>query len=131
MKILLLLITLFSISIISSQNLDGKQLLEKAIAYHDPYSNWKSFNSSFNVVMDSPNRPIRKSKIEINLPSSFFRLTVNQNEDILVSTLINDKCILTFNGEKDFSDEIKKEYRLDCERASVLKTIIHTFMVYQ
>ena len=121
MKILLLLITLFSISVISSQNLDGKQLLEKAIAYHDPYSNWKSFNSSFNVVMDFPNRPIRKSKIEINLPSSFFRLTVNQNEDILVSTLINDKCILTFNGEKDFSDEIKKEYRLDCERASVLK----------
>ena len=121
MKILFLSISLFFISVINSQNLDGKQLLEKAISYHDPYSKWNSFNSSFNVTMESPKRPIRKSKIELNLPSSFFRLKVNQNENIIESTLKKDKCILLFNGEENFTDEIKKEYRINCKRANILK----------
>ena len=108
MKILFLSISLFFISEINSQSLNGKKLLEKAISYHDPYSKWNSFNSSFNITMESPKRPIRKSKIELNLPSSFFRLKVYQNENIIVSTLTKDKCILSFNGEENFTDEIKK-----------------------
>jgi hypothetical protein len=71
--------------------------------------------------MESPQRSPRKSKIELNLPSSFFRLTVDQNNNIIQSTLSNENCLLLFNGEEFFSDEIKKEYRLDCERAFVLK----------
>ena len=106
---------------VNSQKIDGKDLLEKAISYHDPFSRWESFNSDFYVTMESPQRSPRKSKIELNLPSSFFRLTVDQNNNIIQSTLSSDKCLLLFNGEEFFSDEIKNEYRLDCERASVLK----------
>ncbi len=121
MKNLILLLGFCVTFVVNSQNLDGNQLLEKTIAYHDPYSKWESFNSNFYVTMESPNRSLRKSKIELDFPSSFFRLTVNQNENIIQSTLNKDKCILLFNGEEDFADEIKNEYRLDCERASVLK----------
>ena len=108
---------MFLFSVVNGQNIDGKQLLEKTIAYHDPYSKWKSFNGNFYVTMESPKRPLRKSKIELNFPSSFFRLTVNQKENKTESTLTKDKCTLLFNDEEDFTDEIKKEYRLDCDRA--------------
>ena len=61
--ILIVFLVCFSFSQINSQDFNGKELLEKAISYHDPYSNWGLFNADFVVNMESPNRPKRKSKI--------------------------------------------------------------------
>ena len=109
----------FSLSI--AQEFNGHQLLEKAIAYHDPNSQWNLFNTEFKVTMESPSRPLRKSKILLNIPASFFRLRVNQSENILTSILDKGNCYLEFNGKTDFSEEIQKKYHLDCDRAKFYK----------
>ena len=67
--------------------------------------------------MVSPNRPKRKVKIKINLPSALFRLEVHQNDNILISKLEGAKCYLEFNGKSDLTDEIKAKYNLNCKRA--------------
>ena len=116
-RVLTFFLVCFSFLNINSQDFDGKELLEKAISYHDPYSNWELFNADFVVNMESPNRPKRKSKIKINLPSSIFRIEVHQNENILISKLEGGKCYLEFNGKSDLTNEIKVKYNLDCKRA--------------
>ena len=120
-KILVFLIYALASGSIFSQDLSGNQLLDKAIAYHDPDSKWNTFKADFFVSMESPNRPLRKSKIAIDFPASIFRLEANLNEKIMVSTLVKDECKISFNGSEEFSEEIKKEYRLDCERAFFYK----------
>ena len=39
-RVFIVFLVCFSFSQINSQDFDGKELLEKAISYHDPYSNW-------------------------------------------------------------------------------------------
>ena len=92
-------------------------MLEKAISCHDPYSNWGLFNADFVVNMESPNRPKRKSKIKINLPSEIFRLEVHQNDNIQISKLEQGRCYLKLNGKSDLTSEIKESHNLDCKRA--------------
>ena len=107
-RVFIVFLVCFSFSQINSQDFDGKELLEKAISYHDPYSNWDLFNADFVVNMESPNRPKRKSKIKINLPSEIFRLEVHQNDNIQISKLEEGKCYLEFNGKSDLTSEIKE-----------------------
>ena len=51
------------------------------------------------------------------MPNSYFKLEVFQNQNIITSTIENDSCVIQFNGNENFSKSIKKEYRLDCDRA--------------
>ena len=61
-RVLIVFFICFSFSQTNSQDFNGKELLEKAISYHDPYSNWGMFNADFVVNMESPNRPKEKVK---------------------------------------------------------------------
>ena len=44
-----------------SQELTGKDLLEKTINFHDPKNNWTDFQDSFTVKMITPDEKIRES----------------------------------------------------------------------
>ena len=77
-----------------AQEFTATELLNKSIAYHDPQGVWERFEGSFFVTMESPNRPIRKSKIELDFMESFFRLTVESEENELVSVLKDEECDL-------------------------------------
>ncbi|MDA8877468.1 DUF6503 family protein [Flavobacteriaceae bacterium] len=120
-KVIFFLFYLFGLQWVAAQEFEGSELLDKAIAYHDPQSKWKTFKGDFTVTMETPNRPLRKSNIRIDFPASFFKLEVQQQGNTLVSTLDNEACHLTFNGATDFSESIQKEYRFDCERANFYK----------
>ena len=104
-----------------AQEFKATELLNKSITYHDPKGVWKRFEGSFFVTMESPNRPIRKSKIELDFMESFFRLTVESEENELVSVLKDEECDLLYNGSSDFSEEVAKKNRLTCERAMMYK----------
>jgi hypothetical protein len=49
------------------QELTGSELLAKAIQYHDPNGNWKNFNGTLNITMETPKSANRVSTININL----------------------------------------------------------------
>ena len=118
---ILLNVILFFFLKVTSQDLTGSQLLEKSISYHDPSGVWSSFKSNFVVTMKSPDRPIRRSKIELDISKLFFKLTIEDNGNKLVSTLDNNDCSLSFNGNETFSKEIATKFRLNCERASMYR----------
>ncbi|ALM08307.1 aspartyl-tRNA synthetase [Sediminicola sp. YIK13] len=104
-----------------SQGLTGDQLLQNAIAYHDPNNNWPTFNWVFMVTMETPKKSERKSKVKINLPEQVFSLTVNQEEVSLEYILKGKDCKLRLNGAEEISETQKKTFNLNCDRALMMK----------
>jgi len=119
--LLIILVCLTSQLGLSQQQLTGDQLLEKAIQYHDPNSNWNQFSGDINVVMQTPDSPERDSKITINLPAEYFQVTAKRDTITTTYTINKDDCSIQLNGKGNLSEEALKEHNLSCERASLYK----------
>lgn len=119
-KTLLLLVLIISIKGFS-QELKGNQLLEKAIQFHDPNGNWNTFKGELFLTMETPKNVDRKSKINIDLPNQYFSVLVKR--DTIITEFIVDKenCSFSLNGKQDLSEDLKKKYILNCERAELYK----------
>lgn len=109
------------ISTATSQELTGQQLLEKTIQYHDPNGNWKTFNGTLNVTMETPKNEPRVSIIKINLPKEYFYVKASRDGITTEYTLTKDDCTIAFNGKTDLSDEVMKKNNLSCDRANLYK----------
>ena len=103
------------------QELTGSQLLANAISYHDPNNNWNSFNGSLGVTMSTPDGKERVSEITINLPLEFFQVSTLKDGATLKQTMNKGVCELMLNGSTTITDEDKKTYQLNCERANMYK----------
>jgi len=112
---------LFFSTTILSQELTGNELLNKAITYHDPNSNWNSFNGELLVIMESSGKTARETEIKINLPQDYFYSKAVRDTITTEFILEKEDCKILLNGKKDFSDEDAKKYRLSCERANMYK----------
>ena len=121
MKKLILLLVLLVAFQGFSQKLSGKQLLEKAIQYHDPNESWESFNGTLFVTMEIPKNPNRDSEIRINLPEEYFYVKASKGENTTEYTVNKGNCKISFNGEENLSDTILKEHKLSCDRANLYK----------
>lgn len=115
---ILLLFIVLSISGFS-QNLTGEQLLEKAIAYHDPNSNWKTFKGKLNITMEIPEKPNRDSEIVIDLPNEFFSVKSKVNDTISEYIIDKDSITMVFMGDNNPSEDILKTQRLSKKRAKL------------
>ncbi len=114
--------TLLFYSIVTfSQELTGKELLDKAIEYHDPNGNWTTFNGTLNVTMTIPNKPNRNSEIKIDLPKEYFYVKATRGENTTEYTVNRESCEIAFNGVKNPSEAILKEHKLSCDRANLYK----------
>lgn len=111
---------LFSIKI-HSQTLSGPQLLEKAIAHHDPNGAWETFKGKLSITMETPGNNDRISDIILDLPSEYFSLTVKKDSTIIERTLHKNECELALNGSTTISEEDIKTHRLTCERTKMMK----------
>ena len=103
------------------QEISGQQLLEKAIAFHDPEGNWKSFNGKMLIEMESPNNGTRSTIIQIDLPSNYFKSTVKKNNYTVESELDKEACTLKLNGSTTFSAKVKDSLKISCDRANMMK----------
>ncbi|WP_439130806.1 DUF6503 family protein [Polaribacter sp.] len=121
MKNLLSFLLLF-ISISSfSQELTGNQLLEKAIQFHDPNGNWATFKGELLVTMETPKSANRVSTIKINLPKQYFSVTAKRDSILTHFTIHKNKVSISLNGDENPSDELKKKYALNEQRANLYK----------
>ncbi|GGD15312.1 DUF6503 family protein [Hyunsoonleella pacifica] len=102
-----------------SQNLTGEQLLEKAIAYHDPNNNWPTFKGNFHITMEIPGKPNRDSKIVIDLPNEFFSVKSKVNDTISEYIIDKHSITIVFMGDKNPSETILKTQSLSKERAKL------------
>jgi len=122
MKLFLSVLSVFLLNnTVFSQQITGKELLDKTLTYHDPNGNWATFNGVLNVTMETPNGSNRDSEIKINLPKEYFY--VKTTRDTLTTEYILNKedCNITLNGENNLSDETLKKHRLSCKRANMYK----------
>jgi len=103
-----------------AQKISGPELLEKAIKYHDPDGKWETFKGTFFITMETPNKPKRDSKITIDIPNEYFYVKATQGKNTTEYTVDKGKCSISFNGENP-SEDIKKEHKLNCERANTYK----------
>ncbi len=117
LPMLLLLIGFQSIG----QELMGEQLLDKAIAYHDPNGTWSSFSGNFTVTMSTPDEKERISAITIDLPKEYFQVNASKDGVSISQTVDKGECQLLLNGSSTISEEDQEKYRLTCERATMYK----------
>ncbi|MFT5761947.1 MAG: hypothetical protein ACI8WA_001071 [Polaribacter sp.] len=119
MKNLLILFVLFFLIQSFGQELTGKQLLEKAIQYHDPSGNWNTFKGTLLVTMETPNSPKRESEIKIDLPNQFFSVKAKSGKNESEYIVEKDSVQILFNGDKNPSGEVLKKNKLSKERAKM------------
>ena len=106
-----------------SQQITGNQLLEKAIHFHDPKGNWKTFNGELFVTMKTPDQIKRKSEIRINLPKEYFYIKSYKDASTEEYTVNKGICSKVVGGNKNPSNDPKKT----CKRANLYKDY-YTFL---
>lgn len=121
MKYVLLTIFLLQGVLNYAQEITGTQLLERAIAYHDPENNWSSFKGKMLIEMESPKNSPRNTVIEMKLPKNYFKTTVKKNNYTIESELDNGKCTLKLNGSTSIFPKIKDSLNISCDRAKMMK----------
>lgn len=114
------LISLLPISIIG-QELTGQQLLDKAIAFHDPQGAWQYFHGALDITMSMPDGKERVSEIVMNLPNQYFKATSTKDGVKLEQSVSKGICALALNGSSNISETDAKTHRLTCERAKMYK----------
>ncbi|QTE24051.1 DUF6503 family protein [Polaribacter cellanae] len=121
MKNLISLTILFTTIISFSQEITGNQLLEKAIEFHDPNGNWKTFKGELFVTMETPKGQSRESRIRINLPKQYFFVKAKRDKITTEYAIHKGDCSMAVNGNTKPSEELKKKHGLSCERAKRFK----------
>ena len=106
---------------IMAQELTGPELLNKAIAFHDPNDAWASFTGTLEVTMETPNSAERRSRVRIDIPSSIFGLEVSKEGDSYSYKVEKDTCEITLNGSKSISKEDLEKFRLSCDRGKMYR----------
>ena len=117
-KYILFLLLVASIQVYS-QEISGKQLLEKAIQYHDLNGKWETFKGTFFVTMETPKSPKRDSEIQIDLPNQIFSVKAKSGKNTSEYHISKENIQIVFNGKKNLSEEILKKNRLSNERAKM------------
>jgi hypothetical protein len=86
MKYLVLFAFLLSGIFNHAQEISGNELLEKAIAFHDPENNWSSFKGKMLIEMENPKGSPRRTVVEMKyltiisklpLPKTIMLLNLN------------------------------------------------------
>lgn len=98
-----------------SQNLSGPQLLDNAIAYHDPNNAWPTFNSSFTVVSQTPEKSDRTSEVMINLPEESFRAVAIRGIETISYIISESSCVITKADSLRIASLDSKPKRTHCE----------------
>lgn len=85
-----------------AQNLSALQVLDKSIQYHDPKSQWSTFNHQMDFVSERPNGPDRRTTVLINNNLGYF----SQTEEGSKMEIIMDSCSVVPTGKT--CDNVKR-----------------------
>lgn len=115
------LLPLLCISFGQAQILTADEVLDKAIAFHDPEGQWASFNDTLQVTMTTPKNADRHSTIVINLPKEYFRVTATRDTITTEYTIDKNNCSFRLNGNDNPTKDQMERHNLNCERAELYK----------
>ncbi|MEP2278913.1 DUF6503 family protein [Maribacter sp.] len=121
MKYFLLSIFMLSGVLSNAQEITGNELLERAIAFHDPEDHWSTFEGKMLIEMENPKSSPRSTVVEMKLPSNYFKTTVTKDNYVIESELDNNDCTLKLNGSTSIFPKIKDSLNISCDRAKMMK----------
>lgn len=104
-----------------AQEITGNELLERAIAFHDPEDNWSTFKGKMLIEMENPKGSPRSTVVEMKLPENYFKTTVTKDNYVIESELDNNDCTLKLNGSTSIFPKIKDSMNISCDRAKMMK----------
>lgn len=116
-RFLTTLLVLLALSPLAAQNHPrADALLASSIKRHDPEGAWNT--GAFRLVLSEtrPDGPDRETTLLIDNGRGRFELSSLRDGNSIVGTLDPEECSWLFNGSPDFSDEIREEHRLTCDR---------------
>lgn len=95
-KIGILFIALsFGLPQLNAQELTGSQLLDKAIAYHDPDNQWPSFSGELKLLFTGPAMADSERLITLDLPNQYFNMSIFQDGQTTMGQIDGQACRLT------------------------------------
>ncbi|MGO4920322.1 DUF6503 family protein [Maribacter spongiicola] len=121
MKYLLIAVYLLTGFFINAQEITGNELLERAIAFHDPQNNWSTFKGKMLIEMENPKGSPLSTVVEMKLPNNYFKTTVKKDNYTIESELDNGACTLKLNGSTSIFPKIKDSMNISCDRAKMMK----------
>ena len=104
-----------------AQEISGNELLNKAIAYHDPSNNYDTFKNTLVITTQTPDGKERRSTMKIDATAQNFELKTARNDKEVVYQITNDSVQFTLDGKSTFTDEEAKAYNLTKARAIFMK----------
>lgn len=104
-----------------AQEMTGTELLDKAVAYHDPHGHWSTFQGKLSIEMVTPKEAPRLSLILLDLPNDHFESHVRKEGHTIKSILKKDICELLLNDSPVIADTYRERFNITCERAKMMK----------
>lgn len=104
-----------------AQEITAQELLDKSIAYHDPEERWANFKGGFTIKMETPNRPLRTTKITLDFPQQYFKCSVERGGVSTAAEWKAGNCSHRLEGSTSFTAEQAKEHGLNCERTNKMR----------
>lgn len=112
---------LISSTVFRAQEMTGSELLDKAIAHHDPNEQWRTFQGKLSIEMTSPKDTPRLSLILLDLPNDRFESHVQKDGHTIKSVLQRGECTLLLNESPVIADTYRERFNITCERAKMMK----------
>ena len=91
----------------------GPELVEAAIAYHDPDGAWPSFSHGLVIEQGRPDGSRRRARVYLDVPSSGFGYEEETGQGLVLKGVSDGGCFATVDGEPP-TDEQTSSLRLDC-----------------
>lgn len=100
----------------------GSQLLEKAIAYHDPQAQWGVQPLTLKLYESRPGGSYRRSEVTMDEGQEVFKLAQIRGRDETYREYNAAGCTFSLNGRTtDFTPEEIRQHRLSCEAGKVYR----------
>lgn len=92
---------------------NGPELINAAIAYHDPNDEWRSLRHGFVIEQERPGGSSRSVTVRFDVPGGGFGYEEETGEGLVVKGVTDDGCFATVNGEPP-TEEQATSLGLDC-----------------
>ncbi|MEL6988498.1 MAG: DUF6503 family protein [Bacteroidota bacterium] len=97
------------------KEMSGEDLLNRSIAFHDPKGKWECSKIKLSLKQTTPNKEPRLTECKLDNKRNYFWQQDSRGDKTTTRSFTKGTCQHWLNGNKDFSEEAKKENRLDCK----------------
>ncbi len=91
----------------------GPELLEAAIAYHDPEGNWPRMRHTLVIDQSRPDGSERRGTIHMDVARSDYSYREDTSDGLLIKGTAGGDCFASIGGQAPTEDQVTA-HRLDC-----------------